>query len=250
MDEQAPYLIVGLGNPSPRYTTTRHNVGALVVAELARRAQVPLDRGLIPIPGEKRGAPAWLAQSQLHSRSTDGRYPIEVSSPDATYPVMLVRPVSHMNSSGVVVAAMQAQLGIPSGQVIVIHDDLDLSPGRVAVKSGGTERGHNGLRSVSELLESNDYLRVRVGIGRPPAGESVARHVLGALSTPDLAGIRLAASAAQALLSEPAAEVQRQLNGLHRTDGRSTDDRVRPALPGLGSSGSPGSASRQRRAQR
>jgi peptidyl-tRNA hydrolase, PTH1 family len=148
-----PLLVVGLGNPGPRYATTRHNLGYVVADLLADRMG---------------------ARFKLHKKSgTDvatGRL--------AGHPVVLGKPRSYMNESGRQVAALVKFYSAPPGDLIVIHDELDLEFGRVRLKLGGGEAGHNGVRSVSTALGTKDYLRVRIGIGRPPGRKDPAAFVL------------------------------------------------------------------------
>jgi PTH1 family peptidyl-tRNA hydrolase len=148
-----PLLVVGLGNPGPRYATTRHNLGYVVADLLADRMG---------------------ARFKLHKKSgTDvatGRL--------AGHPVVLGKPRSYMNESGRQVAALVKFYSAPPGDLILIHDELDLEFGRVRLKLGGGEAGHNGVRSVSTALGTKDYLRVRIGIGRPPGRKDPAAFVL------------------------------------------------------------------------
>ncbi|MBV8928571.1 MAG: aminoacyl-tRNA hydrolase [Mycobacteriaceae bacterium] len=148
-----PQLVVGLGNPGPRYATTRHNLGYLVADLLAER----MGSGF-----------------KLHKKSgTDvatGRL--------AGYPVVIGKPRSYMNESGRQVAALAKFYSAPPEDLIVVHDELDLEFGRIRLKLGGGEAGHNGVRSVSAALGTKDYLRVRIGIGRPPGRKDPAAFVL------------------------------------------------------------------------
>lgn len=153
----AQWLVIGLGNPGPKYAGTRHNVGYLVVDRLARRHGVDRLRGI-------RGMKAETARIDLDDHG-----------------VLLVRSTTFMNNSGEAVAPLATSYGIPADHVIVVHDELDLPAGKVKVRSGGNENGHNGLKSVTAELGTRDYVRVRVGIGRPPAGTGVVDHVLTAL---------------------------------------------------------------------
>lgn len=137
------YLVVGLGNPGPRYAETRHNIGFRVVDALARRA------GTGPLKAKFSGDFVLVE----HDGARLG----------------LLRPQTFMNRSGQSVAAAAAFYKIPRDHVIVIHDELDLDFGLLRLKQGGGEAGHNGLRSVSQHLGGRDYIRVRCGIGRPPA---------------------------------------------------------------------------------
>jgi peptidyl-tRNA hydrolase, PTH1 family len=148
-----PQLVVGLGNPGPRYETTRHNVGFLVTDLLADRM---------------------ASGFKLHKKSgTDvatGRL--------AGRPVVLGKPRSYMNESGRQVAALAKFYSTAPEDIIVIHDELDLDFGKIRLKLGGGEAGHNGVRSVSAALGTKDYQRVRIGIGRPPGRKEPAAFVL------------------------------------------------------------------------
>lgn len=153
-DTQSPpeWLVIGLGNPGPKYAGTRHNIGYLVTDELLRRTDATLEG--------TRGTKATTA------RVGD---------------VLQVRSTTYMNLSGEAVAPLAAGHGIPADHVIVIHDELDLPVGKVKVKLGGNENGHNGLKSVSAKLGTRDYVRIRVGIGRPSGGTGIVDHVLAPL---------------------------------------------------------------------
>ena len=156
----APWLVVGLGNPGPRYERHRHNVGAMVVSALAGQAAASL-RG-------HKAARAWAAEVRL------GTAPRGLPGPRA----VLARPLTYMNLSGGPVSGLMKFYKVPVDQLVVVHDDLDLDPGVVRLKRGGGEGGHNGLRSISASIGSKDYLRVRLGIGRPPGRQDAADYVL------------------------------------------------------------------------
>jgi PTH1 family peptidyl-tRNA hydrolase len=145
-------LIVGLGNPGASYAGNRHNVGFMVLDELARRVGGRFT-------SHKAGAD--LLEARLAGRR-----------------VIMTRPRSFMNVSGPAVAGTARYFKIPATDVVVIHDDLDLDYGVLKLKRGGGEGGHNGLRSISACLGSKDYLRVRFGIGRPPGRMDPADFVL------------------------------------------------------------------------
>lgn len=157
---QAPWLIVGLGNPGPRYAGHRHNVGAMTVEELARRAGSGLR--------DHKAGQARAAEIRI------GTLPGGLPGPRA----VVMRPTTYMNVSGGPVSALAKFYSVPLEQVVVIHDELDIDPGRVRLKRGGGEGGHNGLRSISRSLGGRDYLRVRLGIGRPPGRQDPADFVL------------------------------------------------------------------------
>jgi PTH1 family peptidyl-tRNA hydrolase len=157
--DSAPWLVVGLGNPGPRYAGNRHNLGAMVVDELAARAGTAL-----------RSHKARAAAAQVRVGTGPGGVP----GP----PAVLAVPSSYMNESGGPVKALLSFFSVPPERLVVVHDELDLDPGVVRLKRGGGEGGHNGLRSVSSALGTRDYLRVRVGIGRPPGRMDAADYVL------------------------------------------------------------------------
>ncbi|MGH3794630.1 MAG: aminoacyl-tRNA hydrolase [Pseudonocardiaceae bacterium] len=145
-------LVVGLGNPGLGYAGNRHNVGFMVVDELAQRV------------GQRFKAHktrADILEARLAGRRT-----------------VLARPRSFMNLSGGPVAGTARFFKVPPTDVVVVHDDLDLDYGVIKLKRGGGEGGHNGLRSISASLGSRDYLRVRFGIGRPPGRSDPADFVL------------------------------------------------------------------------
>lgn len=156
----APWLVVGLGNPGPRYEGNRHNIGAMTIAELARGARATLR--------QHRKAQALAAEVRL------GTAPGGMPGPRA----VLARPTTYMNVSGGPVAGLVGFYKVPLEQVVVVHDELDIDFGAVRLKRGGGEGGHNGLRSISQSLGSRDYLRVRLGIGRPPGRQDPADYVL------------------------------------------------------------------------
>jgi PTH1 family peptidyl-tRNA hydrolase len=149
------HLVVGLGNPGPAYRGNRHNVGFMVVDLLADRvgARFKAHKGradvvegrLGPLPGQR---------------------------------VVLARPKSYMNESGGPVASLRNFYTVPVEGIGVVHDELDLPYGALRVKLGGGDNGHNGLRSITRSLGSREYLRVRVGIGRPPGRMDPADYVL------------------------------------------------------------------------
>lgn len=161
----AQWLVIGLGNPGAKYAGTRHNVGYLAVDRLLERRGADL----APV----RGVKAAVSQIELGGHGADGG--------EGTEGVLLVRSTTFMNLSGEAVAPLAASYGIDADHVIAVHDELDLPPGVVKVKLGGNENGHNGLKSITEKLGTRDYIRVRVGIGRPAAGTGVVEHVLTAL---------------------------------------------------------------------
>lgn len=154
-----PWLVVGLGNPGPEYAQTRHNLGHRTVDVLAARAGVTL--------GGHRTR-THVADVRL------GTLPGGAPGPR----VVLATSDSYMNTSGGPVVALARFLGIGPDHLLVIHDDLDLPAHELRLKRGGGEGGHRGLLSVSQVLGSRDYHRLRVGIGRPPGHQDPADYVL------------------------------------------------------------------------
>jgi PTH1 family peptidyl-tRNA hydrolase len=153
------WLVVGLGNPGPRYAGNRHNVGAMVVDELAVRGSTNLS---------SHKARARAAAVRI------GVLPGGAPGPRA----VLAVPTSYMNESGGPVKALLGFFSAEPDRLLVVHDELDIPAGEVRLKKGGGEGGHNGLRSISSALGTKDYVRVRVGIGRPPGRMDPADFVL------------------------------------------------------------------------
>lgn len=153
------WLVVGLGNPGPKYAGNRHNVGAMVIDTLARRA----GQGLT-----SHKARAHVADVRL------GTLPGGAPGPR----VVLAVPGGYMNLSGGPVSALAAFHDVEPERLLVIHDELDLPANRLRLKRGGGEGGHNGLRSISAAIGTRDYVRLRVGIGRPPGRMEAADYVL------------------------------------------------------------------------
>ena len=148
-----PLLVVGLGNPGPRYETTRHNLGFLVADILADR----LGSGFKV--HKKSGA-------EVTTGHLDGRS------------IVLAKPRVYMNESGRQVGPLANFYSVAPADVIAIHDELDIDFGRIRLKLGGGEGGHNGVRSVASALGTKDFQRVRIGIGRPPGRKDPASYVL------------------------------------------------------------------------
>lgn len=155
------WLVVGLGNPEDRYAGTRHNAGQMVVDHLAR---------------ELDGPSAAFKAHRGQSLVLQTRLPAVAGSPGPR--VVLVKPMTYMNVSGGPVAGAVRYFDVALDHVVVVHDELDVDFGAIKVKQGGGEGGHNGLKSVTASLGSPDYVRVRVGIGRPPGRMDAADFVL------------------------------------------------------------------------
>ena len=149
-----PWLIVGLGNPGPRYELTRHNVGQLVVDELAARR----GEGFRAHKAQARVAETWLRPGGAR--------------------LILAKPNTFMNVSGGPVAGLAKFYGVEPENVVVIHDELDIPFDTIKLKSGGGHGGHNGVRDVAKALDSSEFARIRVGIGRPTGRQDPADWVL------------------------------------------------------------------------
>ena len=186
-----PLLVVGLGNPGPQYAKTRHNVGFMVADVLAARIGVPFK------VHKKSGAE--VATGRLGGRS-----------------VVLAKPRCYMNESGRQIGPLAKFYSIVPGDVIVIHDELDIDFGKVRLKLGGGEGGHNGLRSVANALGSKDFQRVRIGIGRPPGRKDPAAFVLEPFSSTERTEVpmlcELAADATEMLLEVGLEPAQNQVH--------------------------------------
>lgn len=148
------WLIVGLGNPGAEYKGNRHNVGQMVLDELAGR-----------LGGN-------FKTHKARAQVLEGR--LGIGGPR----VVLAKPLTYMNVSGGPVASLANFFGIDPDHVVAVHDEIDIAFNSVKLKCGGGEGGHNGLRDISKALNTKDYLRVRVGVGRPPGRMDTADYVL------------------------------------------------------------------------
>lgn len=156
-------LIVGLGNPGRKYAATRHNIGFMTISRLAEETGVALKRhGYQGIYGVGR-----------------------VAGVEAT----LLLPQTYMNHSGASVGAATQSLGIAPGDLIVVHDEIDLDFGVLRIKRGGGHAGHNGLRSICGVLGTADFVRIRCGVGRPPVGGDVSGYVLNGFNATERAAL-------------------------------------------------------------
>ncbi|HLU27358.1 MAG TPA: aminoacyl-tRNA hydrolase [Glycomyces sp.] len=187
-------LVVGLGNPGPKYAANRHNVGFMVADVLARRVG-----GRFAV---SRKARAEVCEARLG-----------VGGPR----VVIVKPLTFMNLSGSSVGPLAQYFGIAPESVIAVHDELDIPYGQLRVKRGGGEGGHNGLRSMSKVLGTKDYVRVRFGIGRPPGRQDPADYVLKDFAKAERAdldlNLELAADAVEAVVEKGVEFAQNSFNG-------------------------------------
>lgn len=190
-DASLRYVIVGLGNPGKKFEHTRHNVGADAVHLLVSRVPAKLRAG------RDR---AMVAETHLNGA-----------------PVILAVPTTYMNDSGHAVGALARRYKVDDpARIVIVHDELDLEPGVVRVKVGGGLAGHNGLKSVSAHLHSDEYVRVRIGVGKPRTREQGADHVLSTVSAAerrilDIA-LETAADAVRLIVAESAAAAMQEFN--------------------------------------
>lgn len=188
---EGPTLVVGLGNPGPRYAGNRHNVGFMVLDELARRVggSFKAHRGRADV---------------IEGRLADRR-------------AILAKPKSYMNLSGGPVASLRDFFKVPSADIVVVHDELDIPFATLRLKLGGGDNGHNGLKSITQALGTRDYHRVRVGIGRPTGRQDPADWVLTDFSPVERRELPFhldrAADAVEALLTKGLAAAQNEFHG-------------------------------------
>ena len=190
MADDERWIIAGLGNPGPEYAGNRHNAGHMVVDLLAEQLGVR------------------FKAHRTRNEIADGRL--------AGVPVTLAKPRTFMNTSGGPVAALASFYKVPPERVVVVHDELDIAFGAIRLKLGGGDNGHNGLRSITRSLGTNDYYRVRFGIGRPPGRMDAATFVLRDFSTPERKELPLlidrCADAVETLLSKGMAAAQNEFH--------------------------------------
>jgi len=198
MEPMTAWLIVGLGNPGPSYSGHRHNVGAMVVDELAARAG-----------GKLRSHRARASAAEVRLGAPQRR-----ASGGSSERAIIAIPLSFMNESGGPVAGLLSFYKVPVENLIVIHDEIDIPFAEVRLKLGGGEGGHNGLRSVTKSVGTRDYLRVRVGVGRPPGRMDPADFVLHAFSGSERKEVPLlvsdAADATERLVAEGLVAAQQE----------------------------------------
>ena len=194
--EPYDWLVVGLGNPGEKYARTRHNVGEEAVRLLAARKGVPLKGGRDN---------ALVAETRF-------------AGPDGDERTVLAFPITFMNDSGQAVSSLVRRYRIESPeQIIVIQDELDLPPGELKIKAGGGLAGHNGLRSITQHLKSQDYLRVRIGVGKPEHKDVGKGHVLSKVpkAERELLDIRIAdaADATELIIARGVDAAMQRYNG-------------------------------------
>ncbi|HWR39904.1 MAG TPA: aminoacyl-tRNA hydrolase [Patescibacteria group bacterium] len=183
-------IIVGLGNPGQEYSATRHNVGFMAADVLAERWQAPAWRDRFD---------AWVTECRLE-----------------TEVVYLMKPQTYMNLSGVAVNGLLRFYKVDVSDVIVIYDDLDLAVGRLRLRAKGGSGGHRGIESLLVHLGKDEFSRVRIGIGRPPAGWETANYVLSRFNTEEAPLVRdavnQAAEAAEMIVRQGLVKAMNQFN--------------------------------------
>ena len=186
------WLIVGLGNPGPGYSGNRHNVGQMVLDTLAKRIS---------------------ANFKAHkSNSVVAEARLGFGGPK----IVLAKPLSYMNTSGGPVSSLAKFYSVEASQIVVVHDELDIDPHQVRIKFGGGHAGHNGLRDIIAAIGTQDFVRVRVGIGRPPGRQEVADFVLKDFSAGERTELpvtlEIAADALQAIVESGVQAAQQKFN--------------------------------------
>ncbi|MFK8068015.1 MAG: aminoacyl-tRNA hydrolase [Gammaproteobacteria bacterium] len=185
-------LIVGLGNPGSEYTQTRHNVGFWFLDELAKEHNI-----------------TFQAQSKFFGDTA------RIKTPDQD--CWLLKPSTFMNRSGQSVGALATFYRIPIEKILVIHDELDLDPGTLRIKESGGHGGHNGLRDITSRFNSDQYLRIRLGIGHPGTGSDVSKYVLNRPTSTEEIEIQNVISRTLEFMPDIlSGNLQKAMNELHR----------------------------------
>ena len=213
-------LIVGLGNPGAEYEDTRHNAGFWWVDTLAEQLRAPL----------------------LPERSYQARVARVNNAPGASGPIWLLEPITFMNRSGVAVSTLARFFKIAPQEVLIVHDELDLQPGQAKLKFGGSAAGHNGLKDVHQMLGSQDFWRLRLGIGHPGVKAEVVNYVLKKPAAEHREAIaRATAQSLQALEPLLSGDMDRALAVVHAQPQRPKPPRKSVAeRPGAGAGAVPG----------
>lgn len=187
------WLIVGLGNPGTKYEATRHNIGQMVVDVLA----------------ERNGSR--YAQHKAGARIAEAR--LRPGAPK----IVLAKSNGFMNTSGGPVSALARYFNVSADRLIVIHDELDLPFDTLKIKLGGGHGGHNGIRDIAKAMDTPEFLRIRVGIGRPPGEQPAADYVLRPFAGSERARLEVlledAADAVEVLIEEGLAAAQQRFHG-------------------------------------
>lgn len=182
--------VVGLGNPGPEYADTRHNAGFLCIDALARRHDIRLTR---------QHRSAIVGEGEIEGRD-----------------VALVKPRTYVNRSGIAIQYLQARYALSMDRLLVVYDDINLPPGKLRLRGRGSAGGHNGVKSVIETTGSQDFPRLRIGVGRPPDGIGQVEHVIGAMERDERdaldAAVARAADAVECLMAEGIDETMSRFN--------------------------------------
>ena len=182
------YIIAGLGNPGKKYENTRHNMGFLAVDLLAEKYGIRIDK------------------IKFKALVGEGRI--------AGQKVLLVKPQTYMNLSGEAVRDMAAAFCVPPERIIILFDDVSLPTARIRVRRSGSAGGHNGIKSIIYQLQSDQFPRVKIGVGAPEKGkEDMKDFVLDTLDSDAMAGIRLAPDAAVCIIENGVDAAMQQFNG-------------------------------------
>ncbi len=196
------YLIVGLGNPGSRYHQTRHNMGFMAIDEISRHFDIPL--------------------STHHFNAMTGRGIV------AEQDVIIAKPLSFMNLAGLPVTNLIAYFGISVSDMLVVHDDMDLTFGRLKIKEKGGSGGHKGVQSIIDTLNDDGFIRIRLGIGRPETDVGVTDYVLQSFSSAEIQAAEklasLARDAVSTILCKGTREGMNRFNRMTITISSSTTD--------------------------
>ncbi|MDC7242070.1 MAG: aminoacyl-tRNA hydrolase [Spirochaetales bacterium] len=184
-------MIIGLGNPGTEYEQTRHNVGFDLIELLAGQLNLFLKK---PLFKNYLYASTFVGNRRLH----------------------LVKPLTFMNRSGAILPGLRAKYGLEPDDIIIATDNMDLHPGRSRMKPGGSSAGHNGLKSIIHYLDTKDFYRLYLGVGRPEKGISVVEHVLGRFSDDEYPLVQKAiGEVADSIISHGDAPVEKLLNEIN-----------------------------------
>jgi len=183
-------LILGLGNPGPRYELTRHNAGFLVADTLAEKHRIPLD--------------------QHRHKSVYGRGEIEGC------PVVVSKAMTYMNESGVAAKALLQAFSIPPERLIVVHDEIDLPLGKIKLKIKGGGAGHGGVGSIIQKLRTGEFTRFRIGVGRPENREDVVDYVLSPFTDEEIPQVN-------DILEEAVLRIEHTLKAVHETSNKTEE---------------------------
>jgi PTH1 family peptidyl-tRNA hydrolase len=184
------WLVAGLGNPGPEYKDTRHNIGWWVLDELASRTTAKF---------RKAGDVAQIANADISGHA-----------------ILLVRPITYVNRSGDAVRSLMRRHSVPPERLIVVYDDLNLDTARIRIRKQGGPGGHNGMKSIIASLGTEEFIRIRIGIGRPVASGGQSDYVLGKMRPEEREQVReavkRAADAVETIISDGVDEAMTRFN--------------------------------------